>query len=143
MASGNLNDLFTLTGAGGAAGTYVVPAQAGTHTLRIFNWNETLRQSFLSRGHGGYGSPPARDDIGAKEKSRLAAGLSFSLTLSPSILSELAVPLALLALAALAVRILLLLAGLLAAALLLAGLLTRVLILLARILVLAGHSGSP
>jgi hypothetical protein len=58
-------------------------------------------------------------------------------------LSELAVPLALLALAALAVRILLLLAGLLAAALLLAGLLTRVLILLARILVLVGHSGSP
>jgi branched-chain amino acid transport system permease protein len=46
-------------------------------------------------------------------------------------------------LAALAVRILLLLAGLLAAALLLAGLLTRVLILLARILVLVGHSGSP
>jgi hypothetical protein len=61
-------------------------------------------------------------------------------------LSELAVPLALLALtalAALAVRILLLLAGLLAAALLLAGLLTRVLILLARILVRIGHSGSP
>jgi hypothetical protein len=59
-------------------------------------------------------------------------------------LSELAVALALLALAAtLAVRILLLLAGLLAAALLLAGLLTRVLILLARILVLVGHSGSP
>jgi hypothetical protein len=58
-------------------------------------------------------------------------------------LSELAVPLALLALAALAVRILLLLAGLLAAALLLAGLLTRVLILLTRILVLVGHSGSP
>jgi hypothetical protein len=59
-------------------------------------------------------------------------------------LSELAVPLALLALAAaLAVRILLLLAGLLAAALLLAGLLTRVLILLARILVLVGHSESP
>jgi hypothetical protein len=51
--------------------------------------------------------------------------------------------LALLALAALAVRILLLLAGLLPAALLLAGLLTRVLILLARILVLVGHSGSP
>jgi hypothetical protein len=49
--------------------------------------------------------------------------------------------LALLALTALAV--LLLLAGLLAAALLLAGLLTRVLILLARILVLTGHSGSP
>jgi branched-chain amino acid transport system permease protein len=49
----------------------------------------------------------------------------------------------LLALAALAVRVLLLLAGLLAAALLLAGLLTRVLILLARILVLVGHSGSP
>jgi hypothetical protein len=54
--------------------------------------------------------------------------------------SELAVPLALLALT---VRVLLLLAGLLAAALLLAGLLTRVLILLARILVLVGHSGSP
>jgi hypothetical protein len=51
--------------------------------------------------------------------------------------------LALLALAALTVRVLLLLAGLLAAALLLAGLLTRVLILLARILVLVGHSGSP
>jgi hypothetical protein len=49
----------------------------------------------------------------------------------------------LLTLAALTVRILLLLAGLLAAALLLAGLLTRVLILLARILVLVGHSGSP
>jgi hypothetical protein len=48
-----------------------------------------------------------------------------------------------LALAALTVRILLLLAGLLAAALLLAGLLTRVLMLLARILVLIGHSGSP
>jgi hypothetical protein len=46
-------------------------------------------------------------------------------------------------LAALAVRILLLLAGLLAAALLLAGLLTRVLVLLARILVRVGHSGSP
>jgi hypothetical protein len=66
-----------------------------------------------------------------------------SLTHSPSITSELPVPLALLILAALAVRILLLLAGLLAAALLLAGLLTRVLILLARILVLVGHSGSP
>jgi hypothetical protein len=51
--------------------------------------------------------------------------------------------LTLLALAALTVRILLLLAGLLAAALLLAGLLTRVLILLARVLVLIGHSGSP
>jgi hypothetical protein len=75
-----------------------------------------------------------------KEKSRLAAGLSFSLTALPQFWSELAVPLAL---AALAVRILLLLAGLLAAALLLAGLLTRVLILLARILVLIGHSGSP
>jgi hypothetical protein len=57
--------------------------------------------------------------------------------------SELAVLLALLALAALAVRILLLLAGLLAAALLLAGLLTRVLILLTRVLVLIRHSGSP
>jgi hypothetical protein len=43
----------------------------------------------------------------------------------------------------LTVRILLLLAGLLAAALLLAGFLTRVLILLARIRVLIGHSGSP
>src|SRR6476646_3971855 len=44
---------------------------------------------------------------------------------------------------ALTVRILLLLSGLLAAALLLAGLLTRVLVLLARILVLVAHSGSP
>jgi hypothetical protein len=70
-----------------------------------------------------------------KEKSRLAAGFSFSLTL-PHISSELAV---LLALPALAVRILLLLARLLAAALLLAGLLTRVLILLARVLVLVRH----
>jgi hypothetical protein len=71
-------------------------------------------------------------------------GGTFLLThCSPSISSELAVPLALLTLAALAVRILLLLAGLLAAALLLAGLLTRVLILLARILVLVRHSGSP
>jgi hypothetical protein len=57
-------------------------------------------------------------------------------------LSGLAILLALLALT-LTVRILLLLAGLLAAALLLAGLLTRVLILLARILVLVRHSGSP
>jgi hypothetical protein len=65
-----------------------------------------------------------------------------SLTL-PQFSSKLAVPLTLLTLAALTVRILLLLAGLLAAALLLAGLLTRVLILLARILVLIGHSGSP
>src|ERR1700730_12617167 len=55
---------------------------------------------------------------------------------------ELAVLLALLALT-LTVRILLLLAGLLAAALLLAGLLTRVLILLARILILVRHSGTP
>jgi hypothetical protein len=78
-----------------------------------------------------------------QEKSRLAAGLSFSLTALPQFSSELAVALALLTLAALAVWILLLLAGLLAAALLLAGLLTRVLILLARILVLVGHSGSP
>jgi len=45
---------------------------------------------------------------------------------------------------ALTVRILLpLLSGLLAATLLLAGLLTRVLVLLARVLILAGHSGSP
>jgi hypothetical protein len=58
-------------------------------------------------------------------------------------LSDLAVLLTLLALPALTVRVLLLLAGLLAATLLLAGLLTRVLILLARILVLVGHSGSP
>jgi hypothetical protein len=57
--------------------------------------------------------------------------------------SELAILLTLLALTALAIRILLLLAGLLAAALLLAGLLTRVLILLARILVLIRHSGTP
>jgi hypothetical protein len=79
-----------------------------------------------------------------KEKSRLAAGFSFShSTTLPQFSSELAVPLALLTLAALAVRILLLLAGLLAAALLLAGLLTRVLVLLAQILVLIGHSGSP
>jgi hypothetical protein len=77
-----------------------------------------------------------------KEKSRLAAGLSFSLTVSLNSF-ELAVALALLALAALAVGILLLLPGLLAAALLLAGLLTRVLILLARVLVLVGHSRSP
>ena len=42
-------------------------------------------------------------------------------------------------------RILLLLSGFLAATLLLAGLLTRVLVLLTltRILILAGHSGSP
>jgi hypothetical protein len=83
------------------------------------------------------------DDIGAKEKSRLSAGLSFSLTALTQISSGLAVSLALLALAALTVRILLLLAGLLAAALLLARLLIRVLILLARILVRIGHSGSP
>src|ERR1700754_1267411 len=38
----------------------VVPAKAGTHTPRIFNWNETLQQSLLSREHGGYGSPPSR-----------------------------------------------------------------------------------
>src|SRR6185295_3606546 len=38
----------------------VVPAKAGTHTPRIFNWNETLQQSFVSREHGGYGSPPSR-----------------------------------------------------------------------------------
>jgi hypothetical protein len=44
---------------------------------------------------------------------------------------------------ALTARILLLLAGLLTAALLLAGFLTRVLILLARILILIGHRGSP
>jgi hypothetical protein len=55
--------------------------------------------------------------------------------------SGLAVLLALLA--TLTVRILLLLAGLLAAALLLAGLLTWVLVLLARILIRVGHSGSP
>ena len=85
------------------------------------------------------------DDIGnAPTKKNPALRRDFpSHSLSPSILSELAVPLALLTLAALTVRILLLLAGLLAAALLLAGLLTRVLILLARILVLVGHSGSP
>jgi hypothetical protein len=67
MASGNLNDLFTLTARGngaGAAGTYVVPAQAETHTLRIFNWNEPVQRSFVGRRHGGYGSPPSR--IGAK-----------------------------------------------------------------------------
>jgi len=90
---------------------------------------------------------PGHDaDEGAapKEKSRLAAGLSFShSTTLTQFASELAVLLALLALAALAVRVLLLLAGLLAAALLLAGLLTRVLILLARVLVLVRHSGSP
>jgi hypothetical protein len=80
----------------------------------------------------------------APERKIPPRGGTFLLThCSPSISSELAVPLALLTLAALAVRILLLLAGLLAAALLLAGLLTRVLILLARILVLVGHSGSP
>jgi hypothetical protein len=51
---------------------------------------------------------------------------------------------ALLLAAALAVRILLLLlSGLLATALLLTRLLARVLVLLARILVLVGHSGSP
>jgi hypothetical protein len=43
----------------------------------------------------------------------------------------------------LTVRILLLLSGLLATALLLTGLLTRVLILLARVLVLAGHRDLP
>jgi hypothetical protein len=63
--------------------------------------------------------------------------------LSLNYASGLAILLALLALAALAVRILLLLAGLCAAALLLAGFLTRVLILLARILIWVGHSGSP
>jgi hypothetical protein len=89
---------------------------------------------------------PGHQAFFPKEKSRLAAGLSFSLTALTQISSDLAVLLALtalLTLAALTVRILLLLAGLLAAALLLAGLLTRVLILLARILVLIGHSGSP
>jgi hypothetical protein len=50
---------------------------------------------------------------------------------------------ALLTLTALPVWILLLLAGFLTAALLLARLLTRVLILLTRVLVLVGHSGSP
>src|ERR1700733_12867465 len=35
---------------------HVVPANAGTHTPRIFNWNETLQQSCVSREHGGYGS---------------------------------------------------------------------------------------
>jgi hypothetical protein len=54
---------------------------------------------------------------------------------------ELAIPLGFLL--ALTVGILLLLAGLLAATLLLAGLLTRVLVLLARILILVAHSGSP
>jgi hypothetical protein len=44
---------------------------------------------------------------------------------------------------ALTVRFLPLLSGLLAATLLLAGLLTRVLVLLTRVLILAGHSGSP
>jgi hypothetical protein len=60
------------------------------------------------------------------------------------VVSELTSALALLArVLALTVGILLLLSGLLAATLLLAGLLTRVLVLLARILFLAGHSGSP
>ena len=54
---------------------------------------------------------------------------------------ELAIPLGFLL--ALTVGILLLLAGLLAATLLLARLLTRVLVLLARVLVLVAHSGSP
>jgi len=74
-----------------------------------------------------------------KKNPAFAAGFSFLSLIRPN----LAVPLALLTLAALAVRILLLLAGLLAAALLLAGLLTRVLILLTRVLVLIGHSGLP
>ena len=90
-----------------------------------------------------------RDDIGwlvtsplPKRKIPPRGGTFLALTLPSSGLAV-AVPLTLLALTALAVRILLLLAGLLAAALLLTGLLTRVLILLARILVLVGHSGSP
>jgi hypothetical protein len=79
-----------------------------------------------------------------KEKSRLAAGPSFShSTALTQFSSELAVLLALLALTTLTVRVLLLLAGFLTAALLLAGLLTRVLILLTRVLVLVRHSGSP
>jgi hypothetical protein len=69
--------------------------------------------------------------------------LSLALTEFSSELAILLTLLALTALTALAVRVLLLLAGLLAAALLLAGLLTRVLILLARVLVLIRHSGTP
>jgi hypothetical protein len=71
--------------------------------------------------------------------------------LSLGVKSELTSALALLAgvllarLLALTIRFLPLLSGLLAATLLLAGLLTRVLVLLTltRILILAGHSGSP
>jgi hypothetical protein len=67
--------------------------------------------------------------------------ISLRLTLALTLL----VPalLALLLSATLTVRILLLLSGLLATALLLTGLLARVLVLLARILVLVGHSESP
>jgi hypothetical protein len=83
---------------------------------------------------------PGQEAVFPKEKSRLAAGLSFSLIALTQISSELAVLLALLALTR---TVLLLLAGLLAAALLLAGFLTRVLILLTRILVLIGHSRTP
>jgi hypothetical protein len=40
--------------------TSVVPAKAGTHTPKIFNWNEMLQPSFVSRNLGGYGAPPSR-----------------------------------------------------------------------------------
>ncbi len=36
----------------------VVPAKAGTHTPRIFNWNEKLQRGLLNRECSGYGSPP-------------------------------------------------------------------------------------
>src|ERR1700709_2454251 len=131
MASRNLNDLFTLTARGPVQHRIPCPG-ARCSVLHAASQN---RDSAKPSASG------TRSRLKRKIPPR---GGTFLLThCSPSISSELAVPLALLTLAALAVRILLLLAGLLAAALLLAGLLTRVLILLARILVLVGHSGSP
>ena len=77
----------------------------------------------------------------AKGKAPLFGGASLLLsTVGPAALLALALLAALLLPAALAVRILLLLSGLLATTLLLAGLLAGRLILLARILVLIGHS---
>jgi hypothetical protein len=137
--------LFTLTARGRLEGYHsrnVVPAQAGTHTPCRLVSKEVVATSCLISHAKGYGSFAEITDTPPQKKIRLAAGLSFSLTL-PQISSELAILLALLALPALAVRILLLLAGLLAAALLLTGLLTRVLILLAWVLVLVRHSASP
>jgi hypothetical protein len=41
---------------------HVVPAQAGTHTLRASNAKglSHLRKHRASHNHGGYGSPPSR-----------------------------------------------------------------------------------